>query len=290
MRFICCFFGLIAFVFLDEQLPGRPQAPSTATEPEKGTILLGGGCFESGAGPMIRKKLAELAGNRARLVIIPTADPMLEPATSTGKATLLADYEKQAKAMFSAVGFGDISILHTRNRSSADSRELTVALQKASAVWIPGGGSDLLEQAYANTSMSSELRAVLARGGVVAGDSAGAYVLAQFGVSRQRSTMQIGMIEGGLSVLPNTFVLVHSNVMRENAKNLTDIAAFAASHPKLLGISIDENTAVVIRRGRIAEILGSGSVSIVDGSKGINGAWISLSPAHELDLKTRKVI
>jgi len=136
--------------------------------------------------------------------------------------------------------------------------------------------------------MSSELRGVLARGGVVAGDSAGAYVLAQFGVSRQRSTMQIGMIEGGLYVLPNTFVLVHSNVMRENARNLNDIAAFAASHPELLGISIDENTAVIIRSGRIAEIVGSGRVSIVDGRKGISGAWLPLSPAHEFNLKTRK--
>jgi cyanophycinase len=234
---------------------------------------------------MVRKKMAELTGKGARLVIIPTADPSLEPTRSS-----LAEYSKQATALFSAVGFGDIAVLHTRERKRAESDEFVLPLRAANAVWIPGGASDLLEKTYGNTKVLSELRALLSRGGIVAGDSAGAYVLAQFGVSRQRSTMQIGMTEGGLNLLPNIFVLVHANVMREVTKNISDIGAFASGHPELLGISIDENTAIVIRGGRITEVVGSGSVSLVDGRKDKNGIWVPLSPSQQYDLNTRAPI
>ena len=266
-------------------LSGQANNGWSQSANRQGTMLLGGGCFESGSAPMLRKKMAELAGRGARLVIIPTADPSLEPTPSS-----LAEYSKQAKALFSAVGFGDIAVLHTRDRKRAESDEFVLPLRSADAVWIPGGASDLLEQAYGNTKVLSELRALLDRGGLIAGDSAGAFVLAQFGVSRQRSTMQIGMTEGGLSLLPNIFVLVHANVMREVPKNISDISAFASAHPELLGISIDENTAIVIRGGRITEVVGSGSVSLVDGRKGKNWAWVPLSSTQIYDLNTRSPI
>ena len=281
MRTVPFKFVLIVLGFLS----GQANKGWAQSATRQGTMLLGGGCFEDGSAPMLRKKMAELAGKGARLVIIPTADPSLEPPQSS-----IAEYSKEAKALFSAVGFGDIAVLHTRDRKIAESDEFVLPLRTANAVWIPGGASDLLEHTYGNTKVLSELRALLGRGGMVAGDSAGAYVLAQFGVSRQRSTMQIGMTEGGLSLLPNIFVLVHANVMREVTKNISDIASFASGHPELLGISIDENTAIVIRAGRITEVVGSGSVSLVDGRKGKNGTWVQLSHAQQYDLNTRSPI
>lgn len=78
--------------------------------------------------------------------------------------------------------------------------------------------------------------------------------------------------------------------MREVPKNISDIAGFASAHPELLGISIDENTAIVIRGGRITEVVGSGSVSLVDGRKGKNLTWVRLSRTQQYDLNTRSPI
>ena len=47
----------------------------------------------------------------------------------------------------------------------------------AGGVWIPGGGARILENTYRGTLVARELGALLARGGVVAGDSAGAIAI-----------------------------------------------------------------------------------------------------------------
>lgn len=60
-----------------------------------GTIVLGGGYFDNKETAALLKKMIDLAGGAGTsLVIIPTADPHLEPAVRTGSPTSLIDYEK----------------------------------------------------------------------------------------------------------------------------------------------------------------------------------------------------
>src|SRR5690242_19162439 len=111
MRTVPFRFVLIVLRFLS----GQANKGWAQTATRQGRMLLGGGCFESGSDPMLRKKMAELDGKGARLVIITTADPELSS---------LAEYSTEAKALFSAAGFGDIAVLHTRDRKRAESDEV----------------------------------------------------------------------------------------------------------------------------------------------------------------------
>src|SRR5205823_5049712 len=70
-----------------------------------------------------------------------------------------------------------VIVLHTRDREVANSEEFAKVLRTASGVWIPGGGARILENTYRGTRVAQELKALLARGGVIAGDSAGAIAL-----------------------------------------------------------------------------------------------------------------
>jgi cyanophycinase len=82
-----------------------------------------------------------------------------------------------------------------------------------------------------------------------------------------------------------------------------DLVPVIASHPELLGIGIDEDTAAVIRDGRLT-VVGRGSVTIVDGqhlvSKAyeakrtapllVSGAILHVLPAgNAFDLTTRSL-
>jgi cyanophycinase-like exopeptidase len=180
----------------------------------KGAIVLGGGYFDRKETSALLRRVIDLAGGAGTfLVIIPTADPLLEPAVRTGSPTSLIDYEREARLRFASLGVRHVQVLHTRDRPVADSDEFTRRLRSASCVWIPGGDPEPLFKVYPNTIVQRELQGVLDRGGVIAGDSAGAMFIGQglLAIDLENSTRTPPVREDGLRLLRNAFVLPHLN-------------------------------------------------------------------------------
>src|SRR5690606_10357767 len=130
-----------------------------------GTRLVGGGGRLPDAA---YARFLELAGGpRARIVLIPTA-------------SATADDPKQVEATLARWRTDhpgiEISALHTRDRAQADDPEFCAPLRAATGVWLGGGAQERLAAAYVGTRVEQELHALLARGGVVGGTSAGAAV------------------------------------------------------------------------------------------------------------------
>ena len=111
----------------------------------------------------------------------------------------------------------------------------------ATGVWISGGDQRYLAEIYVDTEVEHQLQALLERGGVVGGVSAGAAIMTQ--------TMIVGgsdpvLEERGFDLLPGTVVDQHFS----QAQSHPATAQRLGRSPRLIGLGIDEHTAVVIER------------------------------------------
>src|SRR5262249_29794115 len=74
------------------------------------------------------------------------------------------------------LGAGSVTVLHATSRAQSDSESFVRPLREATGVWLSGGEAGRILVRYLGTRTERELLALLARGGVVGGTSAGALV------------------------------------------------------------------------------------------------------------------
>jgi cyanophycinase len=158
-------------------------AAATSVGPPKGSVVVvGGGTL----GPDVLNRFIDLAGGpEAPIVLIPTANGIDPEPANLGEENILRK-----------AGMKHITILHTTDRRIANSKEFVAPLQNARGVWIAGGRQWRLVDSYLNTRTVRELRALLPRGGVIGGSSAGANILSSYAVRGARSGNTIMMAPG----------------------------------------------------------------------------------------------
>lgn len=240
--------------------------------PQSGTLLLiGGGRF----GPELQEEIVRLGRSpdgRSEWVFIATAEtddvvPTLKPPGFIARA---AD---------------KVTVLHTRDRAEADTEAFAAPLHTATAVFIFGGRQFRLVDSYAGTRTERELRDVLARGGLLAGVSAGATIVGSYLVrghpSADASIVMWPEYESGFGYLTN--VAIDQHVGARNRQR--DLAPVIAAHPELLGIGLDEGTGGVVRRNEM-RVVGTGDVFITDGRDHAGEPYYRLSAGDRFDLAT----
>ena len=218
--------------------------------PKKGTLIIIGG----GSDHFIIDKFRELAGgDSAKLVIIPTAlpDDYLQQDSSYA----------EIKKYFSNNGFNDITIVHTRDTAHANSEEFIQPIKKATAIYFEGGRQWRIADGFLNTKAHREMVKLLGRGGVIAGSSAGATIQGSYlarGDSKNNQIM-MGDHEEGLGFITN--VAIDQHVLARNRQ--FDLFDILKNRPELLGIGIDESTAIVVQADTL-EVFGENYVLIYD--------------------------
>jgi cyanophycinase len=224
----------------------------------------------------IVRRFVELAGGPAApIVVIPTAGG--DDGYDSSYAGLDA---------FRREGATNLAVLHTYDRTEADSDAFVAPLRSAAGVWFPGGRQWRLADAYLGTRTEAELGEVLARGGVIGGSSAGATILGSYLVrgDTRTNTIMMGDHEEGFGFLGRSAIDQHLLARNRHF----DLMAVVEAHPELLGIGIDEDTAIVVQGDRF-EVLGQGYVAIYDqGAMLDSGApFYFLAPGDVFDLATR---
>lgn len=228
------------------------QAQNISTiGPEKGSlVVVGGGTLSD----TIYQRVIDLAGGTgpaSSIVVIPTAD---------GAESY--DQDAAGAAAFRRLGAGNVTVLHTYDPAVADTEEFVAPLLSATGVWFGGGRQWRLVDAYAGTRSEAEFRAVLERGGVIGGSSAGASIQGSFLARGDTANNQVmvGDHQVGFGYLKNTAVDQHV-LVRNRIFDMFDILKV---RPELLGFGIDENTALVVS-GNDAEVIGASYIAIYDG-------------------------
>jgi len=247
------------------------SGPGPIVGPASGTLIAAGG---GPLGPEIWGRFVELAGGAdARIVVIPTAGE--EDVFSADGSALEA---------LRAAGAKDITVIHTRDPVEADTEFFVSPLREATGVWIPGGRQHRLVDAYMGTRVHEELFRLLERNGVIGGSSAGASIQASFLVRGDPATNQVVMSPeylDGFGFLESTAVDQHL-LTRNRGEDLWVILDL---FPHLLGIGLDESTALVIQGDR-AEVIGTSQVVIYDASGSIHETRI-LQSGDVFDLGRR---
>jgi cyanophycinase len=224
-------------------------------------LVLDGGPEASGP---VAGRFVELAGgSEARIVVIPSAggeEFARDPAT-------LESYRK-------LFGAGRCTVLHTTDRSVADRADFVAPLRDATGVWMSGGTMSTLPDVYWHTATERELRAVLDRGGVVGGSSAGAVV--------QGARLPTDQPDRGFAFLRDALIMAHLN--RGRAREM--LVEVVTASPTLVGLGVPENTAVVVR-GDSVEVVGAGEVVVVDGGRPAGQPYVLLRAGDRLTLSPR---
>ncbi len=135
--------------------------------------------------------------------------------------------------------------------------------------------------------MHEELNALLERGGVIGGSSAGATIQGSYlarGDTRTNTVMMGDHVEG-LGFIKN--VAIDQHLLRRNRQ--FDLIEVIEAFPDLLGIGLDENTAIVVQGDRF-DVIGQSLVAIYDHNKTLDsgGLFYFLAPGDSFDLVTRQ--
>jgi len=258
----------------------------TSSGPAKGALVITGGEFGKG---VIERFVALAGGPEANFVYVPTAASSLklpsgfiyDPPNSDTPAANTSEFERELAKLF---GVSHITVLHTRDRKTANSKNFVEPLRKANGVWLSSGNAGRLVAAYRGTLTQRELEAVLNRGGVVGGNSAGAIIQGSYTV-RGRPDKPLLMAKGherGFAFLKNVAINPHLTEQKRDAELVNVIDAY----PNLLGIGIDEKAAIVVTDNRF-EVIGEGRVAIYDNKKHGGNWYYWLAPGDKFDLRSR---
>ena len=271
--------GSLLFPALIQAQSSSRRAPETKVGPPRGTVIVVGG---GSMGPEIYAEFIKAAGGPDALIIdVPNAGGGESYSQDAG-----------GSRGFRAAGAKNVFVLHTRDRKIADSDSFVAVIKKAGGVWFDGGRQWHLVNDYGGTKTEQAFRAVLERGGVVGGSSAGASILGDFLVrgapSSNNRIMDHPEYQKGFAYLRNTGIDQHV-VARERLPDLAD--SILPKYPKLLGISEDEGTAWVVR-GDTATIIGKSKAFVYGGNdpNDPGSPFLTLRPGDTYNLATRRVI
>ena len=282
---IARFLGQIASAIALATLWISPVTAQKSAGPAHGTLIVDGG----GATEPIVRRFVELAGGpQARIVVIPTAPSairfgddsvILNPDWPRDRKEW-GHYHEYLKRWFAV---DHIEVVHTRDRNEADTQSFAAPLLSATGVYLPPGNSGRLAEAYLGTRTQMTLKALLDRGGVIFGSSAGAIIQGSFTV-RGRPDKPLLIAPGrttGFGFLTNVAINPHLT----SAKRDAELVNVADAHPHILGIGIDDDAALVVRQN-IFEVIGTGRVAIYDNVRR-DGSWYYwLMPGDRFDLST----
>lgn len=243
--------------------------------PQNGSLLLAGG---GELGEIYNKFVALAGGSSAPIVLVPTA------AERDYSGLYAPDMEA-----FMQAGAHNLHLLHTRDREVADSEKFSSRLRDAQGVWFSGGRHWRVTDAYLNTRTHDALFALLGRGGVIGGSSAGATLQGTFMIrgDTRGAEIIIGDHVKGFGFLRNVSIDQH-HLARNRHYDMLEVVE---AHPELLGIGIDEGTAIVVH-GDEFEVLGRSYVAVYDNQRtfGRAGRFYFLRSGDRYNMHTREIL
>jgi cyanophycinase len=246
----------------------------------------------------IVKKFVELAGgSKAKIIIVPNAgsDPV--------------ENSELQKKEFAELGAASDYLLFTKETADADSN--LKKLDGATAVFFLGGDQAILAHDMLGTKLLDKVFSLYNNGGLVGGSSAGAAIMSEVMITgnelvNKDSSVSFVTIEKGNVETIRGFgflktVIIDQHFLKRKRHNRT-IAALI-ENPTLLGVAIDESTAIIVYPDDTFEVIGNSQVLVYDptnskdirqdkkGNLGISNMKLHvLISGDKFDLKTKEVI
>jgi cyanophycinase len=265
----------------------RAQAP-------RGTLIIIGGHEDKEGDALILKAVAERAkGGKLVVATLATREP----------EEMFQDYHKA----FTALGVKAIEHLNVSDREAVLRNPPLDLIDGASVVFFTGGGQLRITTQFGGTRICEEIQQFYEEGGTIAGTSAGASVMSDTMLVSGHSdaSHRVGanlLMAPGLGYLKDVIIDQH---FAERGR-IGRLLGAVAQNPRLLGLGLDENTAIVVEQAKRFQVVGEGAAYVVDG-RGVTSTNITeedkdrtlsifnvrlhlLSQGDEFDLQTREPV
>lgn len=271
------------FTALRRAAVARTIAPPTAA-PKKSAVTEGSLVIVGGGGTppdALAGFIRRAGGPEAPIVVLPTAMP--DPLPPEDKIPEVR--------MFKQAGAKNVLVLTARSPEEVESAKFQQAIKQAGGVWFGGGRQWRFVDAYAGTTAVKLFHDVLARGGVIGGSSAGASIQGELLCRGNPLGNEEILCEGydrGFGFLPGTAIDQHFS----ERKRLDDMLTLTKQRPNVLGIGIDEGTAMIVH-GASAEVVGKGKVFFFpDGSRrdGMETPYLAVGAGKRFDLAACRAV
>lgn len=219
------------------------------------TTLMPIGGNENHKKPIVLQEFVRRAGGEnADIVIFP-------------QPSVLKDTGKEYVRLFLDLGARTTLSLDFGSRAESYAGGFLKAIQSASGIFISGGTQMRLPASIGGTPLETAILDSYQRGAVIAGTSAGAAVMSKimiaYGKSGPTPRERIAQFTPGLGL---TDKIVFDQHFRQRDR-LGRLLYLITSHPGLLGVGVDEDTAAIVEDESSITVTGTGAVTIVDGSE-----------------------
>lgn len=219
--------------------------------PGKGTLIVIGGREDKTSEMAILKEVVERTG-RAKLVVVTAASRIPDEVWH--------DYKK----IFHELGITDVAhCAIEQHHEACDPKQLEV-FEHAHTVFFTGGDQLKITTKLGGTPVLDRIREVYQTGGVIVGTSAGASVMGEAmlvgGKGLESHKVGNWMMSPGLGFVADIIIDQHFAQRGRIGRLLGAVAL----NPGVLGVGIDENTAIVIKDGTF-KVIGANAVYVVDG-------------------------
>ena len=221
----------------------------------EGNLIIIGGAEDKKGDKEILKRVADFINKDTDMLLIATI------------ATECPDesYSKYNK-VFSGLGIKNIEKLDITNREDACNKKNVDLIKRCNLLFFTGGDQLRITSILGGTPVYDALKDICSEGKVIAGTSAGASVMSHTMIvqgedeeSPRKCTLKMSP---GLGFIDSVIIDQHFAQRGRIGRLLTAVA----QNPEVLGIGIDEDTAIVVSDKGIAEVIGSGAVYFLDGS------------------------
>ncbi len=224
-----------------------PQATKTAV------LVIGGAEDKVHGREILHSFFGRARSTDAHIAIIPSASR--EPAMIGSRYI----------AIFEEMGAKKVDLLDIREREQCEDPAIQACLEACTGVFLTGGDQLRLCAVLADTPVMETIRMRVQRGELtLAGTSAGAAVMGHHmiagGGSGESPNRALVDLATGLGIIPE--VIVDQHFMNRN--RMARLISAIAAHPDRLGIGIDEDTCAMVEGDGMLQVMGKGTVTIVD--------------------------
>lgn len=232
--------------------PQEQLSNKTATQKVTGQLVIIGGAEDKEKDCKILREFVRCSGGiEAKIVIMTVA------------TELPREIGENYIRIFERLGVKDVRVADTVQREDAEAPSIIGAIQKATGVFFTGGDQARITEVFKDTKIHQILQQRYAEGLVVAGTSAGASMMSNTmileGDSQTSPRIEVVEVEDGMDFLSDVIIDQHF----AQRGRLGRLLAAVAQNSELIGIGIDENTAIVVKDHKL-QVVGEGSCTIVD--------------------------
>lgn len=225
---------------------------------QHGHLVIVGGHEDRENSKEILSRFVELSGR--------TSSNGTTIAVITAASRVPEEMWKRYDTVFRELGAQDVIRVDLPDRAAANDAEMAARVRACDGIWMTGGDQKRLLAMIGGTLMDEAMHGALKENGAcIGGTSAGAsamcgHMLAdgKADLLPEKGSVSLG---AGLGFVQRVVIDQHFSERHRLARLLTIVA----QNPYLLGVGIDEDTALVVERGVGIEVIGAGSVTVVDG-------------------------